>query len=467
MDALGTPANQPLNTSETVQKPKRASKGSEKALKSMEAVTEQNKISKEKYVSLKSKKRRISQAIKSEKQELDQPLNQFYSLFDSETQARKKNLALMEATHAELKSEMDSLREGNPFLQEAKKVSQTMKFIMRNANQMGEANAHFESEFEDLKNKYELLGNFKALLGSDNPDLRDQFLGSLVEGMEHLRASAALRERDILWLHGTRSPAIGTMLATDQVMYPTGMLMEKKIIPLTGELGQGILPGMGVNYENISGTSMSRLGVTTTLNYASSFKMNPTGEWDYLSKGNLMKKLKNAELVVREDPDFESYDSVGVKFDFLKAEMYIGRMKVVDPDFSNKVGDLQIALSELKHSLQEKNGSPVLVSLITRLEDACFAEPFVEPTPVLQKLVNDSFPIILGSTSQPGEYLDTPTNDLDEHLIQGAMPLTEIQVAFCDEERIDQLQGLIAEAGLDIEVMSFNALKILGGGTPT
>ncbi|MCE2982881.1 MAG: hypothetical protein LW832_04870, partial [Parachlamydia sp.] len=414
-------------------------------------------ITKKKYQSLKTQKRDLKHHLYSEKNELSSISNLFLGLFDISVKTRQAEYEKDLENYNSLKQDFQSLVQSNPSLQEAKRVSYVFRQI--NSGDM-DVSDRFADEFQQIKDKYGLIGNFSAMLL--NPEDKDEILGNLVDGLEQLRKSEHLQERNITWLHGTRSPALGVMLAMDKTLYPTGMLLKKNIIPLTGELGQGIIPDTGVNNTKLSGTSVSQTGVKTTLDYATSFKPDVNREWNYLSKDSIGRKLKYAMQEISKNPDhLNTFDGQGTKFDFLRAELYIGRMKVVDPDFDVKVSQLSQHLDELKQDLKGKNSPSVIIDFIESLEEACSTPPFIEPTHALRELVNDSFPIIFGSTSVKGNILEG--TDLDEHLVKGKVPLKKMHIAFTEEDKMEQLNVIIENSKLNIEVMSFNALKILGG----
>ncbi|MBA3237939.1 MAG: hypothetical protein H0T62_06255 [Parachlamydiaceae bacterium] len=241
------------------------------------------------------------------------------------------------------------------------------------------------------------------------------------------------------------------------------MLIENKVTPLTGELGMGIVPNSGINNQNLSGTSMSHLGVLTTIKYATSFKPTISNEWKSLAKNRLNFAVSEARNQAKRDPQhLQNREWNDCKFDFLRAELYIKRMKIIDPEFNIKIEKVKSNLAEIKQSLANDE-DPLIFTFIENLENACDAKPFIEPTETLLNLVNHSFPIILGSTTIQGKYVDDPDNVFDEHTVRGEVPLKEMHVAFTEEEHVEQLKELLNQAGLEIEVMSLNALKILGG----
>jgi hypothetical protein len=434
------------------------------AKKKIDSINNGKIITKSDYTSIKNEKRAMKLQINTESKRLNSPTKAFRSVFDKNIKNEKSKLNSKIAEYNSLRTSYKELRDTNPSISEAKKISNLMKAHEKSEGK--KLNDKFKQEFDSLQEKYGLVGDLTAILGSSDPSAKQEFLANVVDGIEQLRFSSALQERSITWLHGTRSPALGVMLATDKKLHPTGMLLKKNIIPLTGELGIGIQPGAGVNNSNISGTSLSPLGVKITLEYSNSFTPKIANEWKYLSKSNLTKITMFAEDTLTRNSDLESSEWNGNKFDFLKAELYIGRMKVLDPEFSNKVDTLKNEIAEIKLSLIAKNSPSEVISMLDHLEMACDSEPFIEPTDQLRGLVNDSFPIIFGSTSIKGEYAEG-LNDLDEHVVSGSVSLKKTQIAFTEDQNVELLQSLIAESGLKIEVMNFNALRILGGTNST
>ncbi len=93
----------------------------------------------------------------------------------------------------------------------------------------------------------------------------------------------------------------------------------------------------------------------------------------------------------------------------------------------------------------------------------CDTPPFINPTREIQEGILNSFPIVLGSTNIEGK---AAYDKLDEHLVGGTVSLQNIHVAFTTSENVEKLREMIAKAGLKIEVMDFDALKLLGVNAP-
>lgn len=435
-----------------------------------EAAITDKEISLSDYKVIKTVKRDLKREIQHEEADLNKVGNMFLSIFDRKVQQRTNDLRTKKAEYESLKTAYSELVTANPSLNEVNRISKVIKNLMPIANSMFNENysnidSSLKNEFEEVSKRYGLLQNFQAVMSSDNPQLKDQFLGSIVDGLEQIRMSRQLKNSHITFLHGTRSPAMAVMLATDRTMHPTGDLLSKhNIIPLTGELGQGILPGSGINNSNISGTSLSKLGVKTTVEYAKDFnpiKNNNSSEWKYFEESNINKKLKLAENELKNNPNLEGSWGDGIKFDFLKAEILIGRLKVMDPDFEkNSVKFVELLDKlEIKYTSENKE---YMLPFINNWKIACQAPPFIEPTENLRSLIQNSFPVILGSTIiQP--VVSPNVNDLDEHIVKGDIPLEQMSVAFTEPEYVAQLEELLMSNNMNIEVMTFDALRVLGG----
>lgn len=387
----------------------------------------------------------------------------FLSIFYGESQ-----LTNLKAKYNIFSAEYDSLILNNPILQHARNISHLIRQTILESSHINNSSQELENatkiNFSVLCKKYEIfepsLKELSAPKSSETSLGKNNFRLKLINASQEIEASNALKRKNIKWLHGTRSPAMQVMLATDKSLYPTGVLLEHKIIPLTGELSMGIIPGMGVNNTNLSGTTLSRIGIKTTIEYSQEFKANTREEWRYLSKGKLEGIIERVLNVLKVDPELKSDFAPGVKFHFLKAGIYINRLKVIDPEFESKISEFKENVVFLKEKYREY---PEIISLLIPLISECDTPPFIEPTPEIRLSVSDSFPIILASTSVEG---NPHFQDLDEHIVSGAVSLENIQIAFTESNYVERLKKTIKESGLNIEVLSFDALKLLSVEAP-
>ncbi|MBA3237938.1 MAG: hypothetical protein H0T62_06250 [Parachlamydiaceae bacterium] len=180
----------------------------------LKTIGENQLVSKNDYIIMRAEIRQLKSEIKTEQKNLNTPTKLFRSVFDSTIKKREVNLSNKVAQYNSIRTEYRLLESNHSSLQEAKKIS---KFMKKNSENSKLENA-FKNEFENIKTKYGLLGDFSAILGSDDPRQKDNFLGALVEGLESVRLSETLQKREITWLHGTRSPAMGIMLAMDKTL---------------------------------------------------------------------------------------------------------------------------------------------------------------------------------------------------------------------------------------------------------
>lgn len=129
------------------------------------------------------------------------------------------------------------------------------------------------------------------------------------------------QKRKITWIHGSRSAAIPVMEEAAKIqaaaqhtlrnrpqpaLWPSGMLLQHKIVPLTGELGVGI-SAKGVNREMLSGMSIS--GLDTCMSYAhhKEFVFDPDREVAVIK--DLLKDIEESNhredfVGWRQDPIF-------------------------------------------------------------------------------------------------------------------------------------------------------------------
>lgn len=361
------------------------------------------------------------------------------------------------------------LIDSNPSAKQAKAVQKLLKDtnseLSRAGNEWQNIDSEFRHKFEEQAELLKPFGSITALLGPKTDEKlqqREIFLEKLVSGFEQVRCSEALKKKPISWLHGTRSPALAVMIATDRTMHPTGKLLERNIIPLTGELKIGIT-GSGANIENISGTSVSRLGVETVISYASDFKASVTEEWKKVSLAHINKIIMLTESTLANDPNLEGRFAESTKFDWLQVGLYVERLKVIDPDYSEKISEVKSHLEKLILDRQEKSENKKLLEFLENLLDKCDKPPFIEPTESIRSSVMESFPIVLAASDVVGTLID---EYLDEYAVKGLIGLEKISIAFTTSENVDRLKKLIEEADLDIEVMDFNALKAIAFNAP-
>lgn len=378
-------------------------------------------------------------------------------------------LDLARAEYKAVKEAYDQIVENNPSVRQAKKILTLLNNTNSQLSKAGDLWQNVDSEFKNKFAKhaeyFKPLGNLHALLGPKtdaNFKQKTIFLERLVDGLEQVRCSEALKQRPISWLHGTRSPALAVMLATDKIMYSTGQLLEHKIVPLTGELGIGIKED-GINQTHISGTSVSRLGVKTSIKYASEFKANKENEWNQVSISHINKIINRTELTLEKDPNLKDRFADGTKFDWLQIGLYVERLKVIDPTFSDHISEVK---DHIKTLIKEKQNQPEqqkIVEFLQDLLDKCDSPPFIEPTQSIRESVADSFPIVLAATNVKGRLID---ETLDEYLVKDSVLLENISVAFTTAENTERLRDIVKEAKLNIEVMNFNALSAIAIDSP-
>lgn len=359
--------------------------------------------------------------------------------------------------------------DSNPSAKQAKAIQKLLKNanseLSKAGNEWQNVNSEFKSKFNEQAEFLKPFGSLTALLGpktDKNLQQREVFLERLVNGFEQVRCSEALKKKPISWLHGTRSPALAVMLATDKTMHPTGQLLKNNIIPLSGELGMGIT-GTGVNKENISGTSISRLGAETTISYASDFKASAAEEWKKLSSPHINKIIGLTELTLSKDPNLQGNFAENTKFDWLQVGLYVERLKVMDPDYSEKISEVKSLLDKLIDEKKDVPGQEKILPFLEDLRQKCDTPPFIKPTQSIRESVTDSFPIVLAASNVSGSLINEA---LDEYAVKGSVSLEKISVAFTTSEHVDRLQQMVTEAGLDIEVMDFNALKAIAVKAP-
>ncbi|MBS0634942.1 MAG: hypothetical protein JSR37_05735 [Verrucomicrobia bacterium] len=375
-------------------------------------------------------------------------------------------LEIAQKRYEDTKNAYQTAIESNPAAQEANKIKMVLKEANHRLASAGgeweQVDGAFREQFNTMWKSVELFGSPLAFLGPKTQTSRaaaDAFVDSITSGLEQLSSSAALKERSITWMHGTRSAAMGVMLETDHTLHPTGHLLERNIYPLSGELGAGI-SGTGVNRNNLSGTAGSKLGVKTTMEYSRDFVASQTNDWKKLSE----KRIESICTNIAENPELEGRFGDGIKVDMLTTGVYIERLKVIDPDFKTNSQNLRDFLDK-KIAAFPEDGSQQLLHWLQDMRARCDTPAFINPTEQIRELVTDSFPIVLASTRVTGQAVEGAEH-LDEHSVRGGISLQNMAIAFTEPERVGQLRDLFLHAGLQIEVMDFNAFKAFGMKAP-
>ena len=372
---------------------------------------------------------------------------------------KSSKLEITQKQYEAAKSAYHTAVESNPSAQQAQKVKTVIKEANHRLNSAGSkweaVDGAFREQFDKMWGTVELFGSPFALLGPKTLEGRkatDAFIDSITSGLEQLSSSTALKDHTIQWIHGTRSAALGVMLATDHTLHPTGHLLEHNIYPLSGELGNGI-SGEGINRDNLSGATGSKLGVKTTLEYSQRFVASQTNDWKKLSE-------KRIELICKsflQNPDLTDRFGQGTKIDMLTTGIYIERLKVIDPDFAKNSQNVRDFL-DIKIAEFSENGNEHLLNWLQDMRARCDTPAFINPSDQIRELVSNSFPIVLASTSIRGQAVEG-AEFLDEYSVRGGVSLQNMAIAFTEPERVTQLRDLLVHAGLELEVMDFNAFK--------
>lgn len=432
-----------------------------------------NKIDSKKLTSLRKYKIELKQGISEREDSIKGKIektisrmsnNMFFKIAFGFFLKNGTKLERMQNEYQLISGAYHQILEHSPSVAKAKKVQllikQANKELIASKGDWSKVDEAFSKEFKELK----LLGDIHTLLGPKDQGKReaiDEFLNNLVDGLEQIRLSNALKSKQLTWLHGTRSPALAVMLNTQKELIPTGQLLNRNIYPLTGELLEGISEG-GVNQTKLSGTAMSKLGAKTTLEYSKDFVSQQINEWNFLSR--ISQTVDYAEYVLGDDPKLEGKFAVNFKLDFIRLGIFIERLKVTDPEFETKIVSFRDQLDTLIMA-KIGNAPDALIDRLLDLRFRCDTPPFIQPNQMVLDCINNSFPIILASASAKGKP-QKGTGFLDEHTVKGTLHLSNIAIAFTEPEHVDRLKKYISDAGLNIEVLDFNALKALGMFAP-
>lgn len=236
-----------------------------------------------------------------------------------------------------------------------------------------------------------------------------------------------------------KMPNLAPQLTEKPALIPTGELIKHNIIPLTGELRQGITNGpmVGVNQFALSG--MRFAGIETCLTYSNYSEFKIDGETE----------LQNI-FEFKNDKDIGYYNS---------HSLYVSVFRLLLLDVKkDKHEEIKNHLIQLIKMAEE--GKKKEEWKITRLNETLKLFDTVKPislTLLDKKMIEQSFPIIWASIFTEKSIQNLRRGGVrGEHLISDKAVLGEdIQIAFAPEGKVAELQEILKEHG--VKVMSFEA----------
>lgn len=164
------------------------------------------------------------------------------------------------------------------------------------------------------------------------------------------------------WFHGTSAATLIGITHSDFQLLPTGHLLNRRIIPYTGELDQGI-SFAGINFDYLSGTNFNN--VKTAIHYAY------THQKVHIDKSEFCKIILNIlhDLERNENHQDEDLDWYPLLF------INCLKLRQIDEDFYFKQFHTRIQ-NQLKKISQSFDLYKSKINKIYRLLDLQINEPF-------------------------------------------------------------------------------------------
>jgi hypothetical protein len=361
----------------------------------------------------------------------------------------------------------------NPDLVPIEKL-QEIRALKKELKKLDEPQA--KSQYERLKSNYErltlhhkLLKELKALRSelkgdSKNPSTKmkrfsalfsDAVIGPIEKiywrAMVHkifkkaavVEKDPFLKDRRILWVHGTKSTAL-PLLFRMRALEPLGMLLEKGVAPLCGEINSDI----GSNKTKISGemftaswdeeiTELLEAKTRLLISYLYACKddgyedmgFDPKAAWDRLGEEEMRGLIKS-----QPSRDLITY--------WAKSRVDILRLRMTDPEADVKFLPIKKLVEE---SLQDPSNPnwDSLQRLFVALTIS-MSQPYTSEE--LQVLKNP-YPIVFASTTAIAD----PTSNGQEYQLKGRAELgKDIQMAFTQPDKVEELQRLLEPFGVKV-----------------
>lgn len=281
--------------------------------------------------------------------------------------------------------------------------------------------------------------------------LKDRILFASREACSFL-----LSNKKILWITGSRSQAlIGIHQATQKLfstaaaLIPTGTLLAHNIVPLAGELHQGI-GKKGMNQKYLSGVIFSSF--ESAESYAD-VKGKRIMQFNKNNEFECITKIVNEKWAYYSTPDFVAR----LKIAALRLLQY-GNLS------ADEKSDAKFLVEKIKCKYQqsefmEEEDMGEINNILQFFE--CIAPIKIDEDQ--QQCIDEPFPILWACTDEHNKEYIYPKSDIcGEVGVLGSIILgKEISVAFTEKEKINFLKNQLFKLGVEVQVMSFDALYFI------
>jgi hypothetical protein len=269
--------------------------------------------------------------------------------------------------------------------------------------------------------------------------------------LSHLSCLDVMKTQETAsWVTGTSSHTIVGMYLSqikgftkELALIPSGALLSQNLVPLSGELGFGILSKKGVNQNHLSGCAIDAYHHAFSYAFSSEFYFDPS---------KAITKFQEAlELL---PASFSESDDIAVlnavKIPLLRALDYT-------PLFKEEIESMRLKINTWQNSdgIDPKRQDEIKAFFSFVFEDR---KPVEFPSLVEQILKKPSFPLAFASAALlEDELIPIRSSVTSELVFRGIMPLKEkITLAITIDEEVELLRRI-----LPIPVIDFKSAEFL------
>jgi len=252
------------------------------------------------------------------------------------------------------------------------------------------------------------------------------------------------RSREISWVTGTNSyTLIGMDLAIQKgltsrlTLIPTGELIKNDLVPLAGELGDGIKKH-GINLSKLSGCHASH--------YLGAFEYATNQKLHYVKQSPIEALKRALKFLPRNKECLKDLENLNhFKIDLLRA-LYFGKLCHKERFKIKVILNVWLKLLDSDESLKLAVTETIL-KLLETTPEAIIAETFL---PIYD---HPPFPIVFGSTSLKEHDLKAARSSIrGEMTYKGRLELgKDIQILMTDDKHIKVLNEILI--GYDIHIL--------------
>jgi hypothetical protein len=373
----------------------------------------------------------------------------------------KENFAALQKAYTSITERYDALVEKHELLRELRGVSKEIRVLHKDLNtgKKTEASPRL-TKFYHLWNAYRIhqLNPHRNYVVEDCKAGRDFWQGMrkrVIHVSKEYYKDPQWKRINKLWVHGTKSPTLVSMLKSpEKALYPLGILLKKGGVPFSGEISptQDLWNKTGISgvlctpkWEKIEPRWLNAAtDVLTSVMYArknygyhtNEKTFDPNKSWNRLK----LESVKDIVIASQKFNPAREDREIGwkIKQNLLVLRVDIMRLRMTDPTADKK-------LEYLKGYLQQfKNSNPFFRQEYKDLNNALTC-------PVTHKLtaedilnVNKPFPVLFGA-----HYFDSFTNNFDrEHILDASNGLQlgkDIQTVFTDPENLVKVKDMMKD----------------------